>query len=213
MRSIEQTATLDERTDGAPGTGAKGGEAPSADETAAGAQDVPAAEEQAEAPAEPGHTEADEFGECARGVTQHILDLMGLDLTAVVTEADRHQVNLDLEGEDTRIIIGKHGQTLEALQQIVALIANKETPRRFRVFIDAEGYQQRRRERREQELVEMARADALRAKEMGQEAVIQYAVGPYERRVIHMAFVDDPEFVTYSEGEEPHRYVVISPRD
>ena len=44
-------------------------------------------------------------------------------------------------------------------------------------------------------------------------AIIQYAVGAYERRLVHMAFKDDPDFTTYSEGEEPHRYVVISPRD
>ncbi|NLC58183.1 MAG: KH domain-containing protein [Armatimonadetes bacterium] len=154
-----------------------------------------------------------EFGERVRAVTQHIIDLMGLNLTATVTRADRQQVNIDLEGGDARIAIGKHGQTLEALQHLVGLIVNKDASRRRRVFIDAEGYQQRRRDRREQELLEMVRMDAQRAKETGQEAIIQYAIGPYERRIVHMAFVDDPDFTTYSEGEEPHRYVVISPRD
>ncbi|MDH7568946.1 MAG: RNA-binding cell elongation regulator Jag/EloR [Armatimonadota bacterium] len=153
------------------------------------------------------------WAERVRHVTQHIVDLMGLQLQAIVSHADRHQVTIELTGPDTRIIIGKHGQTLEALQHLVSLIASKEAGRRRRVLVDAEGYQQRRRERRAQELVAMARADARRARELGQEALITYAVGPYERRIIHLAFKDDPDFITYSEGEEPNRYVVISPRD
>jgi spoIIIJ-associated protein len=195
MRSIEETDnTVDEAAQRVEGA------------------EVEPGEQTEEAPEE-GYGSAAEFGEHVREVTQHILDLMGLDLTAAVTRSDRYQVDIDLEGPDARIVIGKHGQTLEALQQIVGLIANKATDRRHRVLVDAEGYQQRRRERREQELIEMVRIDAERARESGQEAVIHYAVGPYERRLVHMAFADDPDFTTYSEGEEPHRYVVISPRD
>lgn len=176
-------------------------------------QGAPPAEVSAPAEERDGETGPAEFGEEVRAITQHILDLMHLELTAKVTSTDRYQVTVAMDGPDTRIVIGKHGQTLEALQHIVGLIANKDARRRRRVTLDAEEYQQRRRERREQELIEMARADAYRAKESGQEAVIQYAVGPYERRIVHMAFKDDPDFITYSEGEEPHRYVVISPRD
>ncbi|MBI3947878.1 MAG: KH domain-containing protein [Armatimonadetes bacterium] len=153
------------------------------------------------------------FGERVRDITQHIVDLMDLDLKAVLASADRHQVTVDLEGEDTGIVIGKHGQTLEALQHLVGLIAGKGERQRRRVVVDAEQYQQRRRERRERELIEMARADAQRARDLGQEALIQYAVGAYERRIVHLAFKDDPDFITYSEGDEPNRYVVISPRD
>lgn len=153
------------------------------------------------------------FGERVREITQRIVSLMRLDLMAKLTSADRYQVTIDLEGKDTRIIIGKQGQTLEALQHLVGLIASKGERHRRRVVVDAEHYQRRKRERRERELVRMARADAQRAKELGQEALIQYAVGPYERRIIHLAFKDDPDFITYSEGEEPNRYVVISPRD
>jgi len=195
MRAIDETDnTVDAVTESTEGA---------ASEPAQATGEVP--EEGQRAPAE--------FGAHVREVTQRIVDLMGLQLEARVAQADRHVVEIDLEGPDARIIIGKHGQTLEALQQVVGLIANKAATRRHRVLVDAEGYQQRRRARREQELLEMVRLDAQRAKETGQEAVIQYAVGPYERRIVHMAFANDPDFITYSEGEEPYRYVVISPRD
>lgn len=154
-----------------------------------------------------------EAGEHLRAVTQRIVDLMGLELQARVAEADRNEVAIELEGEDTPIIIGKHGQTLEALQHLVSIIGEKHAHPYRRILVDAEGYQRRRRERREQELLEMVHADAEQAKATGQEAVIQYAIGAYERRLVHMAFKDDPDIETYSEGEEPHRYVVISPRD
>lgn len=182
------------------------GAAPGPASPTAGQQTEPGGDEEA------GRASA-EFAERAREVAQDIVNLMGLQLTVTVTRADRQQVDLDLAGPDARIIIGKHGQTLEALQHLVGLIVNKDAGRRRRLFVDAEGYQQRRRERRERELLEMVRLDAQRARETGQEAVIQYAIGPYERRLVHMAFLNDPDFITYSEGEEPHRYVVISPRD
>jgi spoIIIJ-associated protein len=73
--------------------------------------------------------------------------------------------------------------------------------------MDAEGY----RSRREIALQEMARVYAQRVKESGQEAVLD-ALQSYERRIIHQSLMDDPDVFTYSEGEEPDRRVVISPR-
>jgi spoIIIJ-associated protein len=117
-------------------------------------------------------------------------------------------VRLLVEGPDMGVVIGKHGGTINALQYLVGLILQKRTGERIRLVIDAEGY----RTRREQALRDMARAYAQRVKETGQEAVLD-ALQAYERRIIHNSLSDDPDVFTYSEGEEPDRRVVISPRD
>ena len=121
---------------------------------------------------------------------------------------DQNTIPREVFGDDMGVVIGKHGNTINALQYLVGLIAHKRVGERVRVVVDAEGY----RGRREQTLRELARSYADRVKETGQEAVLD-ALQSYERRIVHTALADDPDVITYSEGEEPDRRVVISPRE
>jgi spoIIIJ-associated protein len=159
-------------------------------------------------PAEVEAAEAVNFAELARGLLDQILQEMKVPATVQGEQQPDSSVRLLVEGPDMGVVIGKHGGTINALQYLIGLIIQKRTGERVRLVIDAEGY----RSRREQALRDMARTYAQRVKESGQEAVLD-ALQSYERRIIHNSLADDPDVFTYSEGEEPDRRVVISPRD
>jgi spoIIIJ-associated protein len=146
-------------------------------------------------------------GEVVREVLAAILQRMGLQARVELENQEDGSYRLEVFGDDMGVVIGKHGNTINALQYLVGLIAHKRVGERVRVVVDAEGY----RGRREQTLRELARSFADRVKETGQEAVLD-ALQSYERRIVHTALADDPDVITYSEGEEPDRRVVISPR-
>jgi spoIIIJ-associated protein len=166
------------------------------------AEETPVEEEPAEA------GEPLDVAELARGLLDQILQAMNVPATVQGEQQPDGSVRLLVEGPDMGVVIGKHGGTINALQYLIGLIIQKRTGERVRLVIDAEGY----RSRREQALRDMARAYAQRVKESGQEAVLD-ALQSYERRIIHNSLADDPDVFTYSEGEEPDRRVVISPRD
>ena len=111
---------------------------------------------------------------------------------------------LKLHGEGLGVLIGKHGQTLDALQYLTNLAANKGRKDWNRVILDAENYRQRRRET----LEKLARHLAQRVKRSGRKAMLE-PMNPYERKIVHMSLQNDPEVTTYSEGEEPYRKVII----
>jgi spoIIIJ-associated protein len=136
-----------------------------------------------------------------------ILTAMGLKAEVRPKGIEDGSIRLEVNGPDMGVVIGKHGSTINALQYLVGLITHKRVGERVRVVVDAEDY----RSRRERTLQELAQTFARRVKETGQEAVLD-ALQSYERRIIHTALVDDPDVYTYSEGEEPDRRVVISPR-
>jgi spoIIIJ-associated protein len=144
----------------------------------------------------------------ARDLLDQVLQAMGVEAVVGAQRQPDGSVRLLVEGHDMGVVIGKHGSTINALQYLVGLILQKRTGERTRLVIDAEGY----RSRREQALKDMARTYADRVKETGHEAVLD-ALQSYERRIIHNSLADDPDVFTYSEGEEPDRRVVISPRD
>lgn len=164
-----------------------------------------------------GHTEAKvrvtakpSLAQRAVEVLTEILTKMGVGATPEVVSDDDEAVQINLRGEqDLGLLIGKHGQTLAALQLITAMIANRSQPpeKRRKVILDAEGY----RERRERALRSMARNAAERAKRTGQEVTLQ-ALSARERRIVHVALADDPAVTTRSQGEDPERVVVVSPR-
>lgn len=145
--------------------------------------------------------------ETGRDVLQRILEGIGGEGKAVVKTASDSQVLLDIVGGDTARIIGRHGQTIDAIQYLVGIIVNKKIGARARVIVDVEGY----RERREETLRQQALTLAKKVKETGQEAVLE-SLHSNERRVIHTALVDNPDVYTYSEGEEPNRFLIISPK-
>jgi spoIIIJ-associated protein len=151
------------------------------------------------------------------GLAQRALDLLGdilrlmsIDARAEITSDDPDGVHIDIhDTPDLGLLIGKRGQTLAALQLIVAMIANREQApeKRRRIILDAEGY----RARRENTLRAMARDAAERAKRSGRPVTLE-ALTPRERRVVHVALSGDPAVTTRSEGEEPNRSVIVAPR-
>lgn len=139
-----------------------------------------------------------------------ILRHMGVEATAEIVTDDPEGVEIDIRGtSDLGLVIGKHGQTLAALQLITAMIANRSEPpdQRRRIILDAEDY----RARRERTLQSMARSAAERAKRTGREVTLQ-ALTPRERRIVHVALADDSAVTTRSEGQDPDRVVIVSPR-
>lgn len=124
-------------------------------------------------------------------------------------EYDEEAKNMDinLTGEDMGMLIGKRGQTLDSLQYLVSLVANKETEEYVHVKVDTENY----RERRKATLENLARNMAHKAKRMRKSVSLE-PMNPYERRIIHAALQDDRYVTTHSEGDEPYRRVVITPK-
>ena len=115
--------------------------------------------------------------------------------------------NINIHGENLGILIGKHGQTLDALQYLVNLAANRNSKRRIRFFIDIEDY----RTRRVETLQSLARNLAERAVRLNQDVKLE-PMNRHERKVIHTSLQDNEDITTHSVGEEPHRYIVISPK-
>ncbi len=109
-----------------------------------------------------------------------------------------------LHGKDMGILIGKHGQTLDSLQYLTNLVANKNSDERVRVIIDVEDY----RDRRVETLTRLAHRLADKVKRTGERVELE-PMNPHERKIIHMALQNDRKVVTSSEGEEPSRCVVI----
>jgi len=137
-----------------------------------------------------------------------IFRCMNVPAEAQVGSEDEETVEVEIESpEDLGILIGKHGQTLFALQQLVNLMANRGQPVWKRIILDAQGY----RRRREKTLEDLALSNAQKVKELGK-AVVLDALLAYERRIIHITLKDDPSVTTRSIGEEPNRKVVIEPQ-
>ncbi|MBW3625072.1 MAG: KH domain-containing protein [Armatimonadetes bacterium] len=152
----------------------------------------------------------DELADDARDLFQEIISHLDVDAAVGIKAIDDRDIHLDADGDETGggILIGRRGQTLEAIQLLIATIVGRKTDRRVRVFLDAFGY----RERRAESLRQMALEVAEQVRSAGQEALTE-PLSPAERRIIHTALVDVEGVATYSEGEEPNRYVVITPSD
>ena len=129
---------------------------------------------------------------------------MGVEATPVVTrEGDTYQVVL--EGEDMGALIGRRGETLDAIQQLTGYAVNRGRSHRVRVHVDAEGYRARREEALERLAVKVAGKVVKYRKNMTLEAM-----NAYERHVIHATLQDYPGVTTYSTGTEPNRRTVVA---
>jgi spoIIIJ-associated protein len=140
-----------------------------------------------------------------------IHDLVGkadMDVQAKVTQVGGRYVNIELDGKDAAYLVGKHGEVLNALQYLVNIIAGRAIGNGVRVTIDGNHY----RNRREQQLTAHAQRVADEVKKRGEEAVLD-ALPAFERRIVHKALSEYAGVVTYSEGEEPNRRVVIAPAE
>lgn len=114
---------------------------------------------------------------------------------------------VSFHGKDLGILIGRRGETLDALQYLTNLAVNRILQNKIRIILDVEGY----RKRREQTLINLAQRLSNRVKETGNRIVLE-PMNPQERRVIHTALQNDSQILTFSEGQEPNRKVVIALR-
>lgn len=135
-----------------------------------------------------------------------ILKLMGME-AEITTSLEEGKVVADIKSENGAILIGKKGQTLNALQLIVNLIVNRDEKTRTKVIVDTENY----RQRRENALMKMAGEVADEVKSKGRSRELE-PMNPAERRVIHLALKDDRDVETTSQGEGNFRRVVVSPK-
>lgn len=164
-----------------------------------------AANSETEAPAKKEFVIDEEAVQAGKEFLQKIFNSMKIEVVMekFVNKADG-TVTLKLHGPDMGILIGKHGQTLDALQYLTNLVANKNSSERIRIIIDVEDY----RERRIETLTRLASRLADKVKRSGERVVLE-PMNPHERKIIHMALQNDRRITTLSEGEEPYRKVVI----
>ena len=156
-----------------------------------------------------GEEELEEQAEIAADFLEELLRKMGIEATAEPTLEDG-TMYVDVEGEDegdAAILIGRHGQTLESLQDLTRLVVTKRTGERCRVVVDVEDYRRRRRDR----LVALAREVARRVQRTRREEELE-PMNAYERKVVHDAVAEIPGVTSTSRGEDPDRRVVIRPR-
>lgn len=140
----------------------------------------------------------------AKSFLHEMFEKMGLQVVIEkLTAKDR--VTLQVHGEDLGVLIGKHGQTLDSIQYLTNLIANKGEEKRLYIMVDVEGY----RARREHTLAQLAKRLADKVKRTRHRVQLE-PMNAYERKVIHLTLQDVPHISTTSEGEGTNRHVVIS---
>ena len=140
---------------------------------------------------------------------QELLVKMGVNGTVSAFE-NEEGIKLKIDSDTDGLLIGRRGETLDALQYIVSLYENKDRKENGyrRISVDTEGY----RARREDTLRRLARRNALKVAKSGRSFAME-PMNPYERRVIHSALQSFRGVTTHSEGEEPNRRVIITPED
>ena len=134
-----------------------------------------------------------------------VLQAMGMEVQITSSIDSEGALNINMEGENMGILIGKRGQTLDSLQYLTNRIANKNQDEYVRVKLDTENYRQRRKET----LENLAKNIAYKVKRTKKPVSLE-PMNPYERRVIHSALQGDKYVSTHSEGEEPYRRVVVT---
>ena len=144
--------------------------------------------------------EAKRAKEFLAGLTQR----MGVPVEIQLQQTDE-QLRMQMAGEGMSLLIGRRGETLDALQYLTSLNINRGRDEYLRVNIDTENY----RAKREEALRKLAVRMAGRAKKSGRRVALE-PMNPYERRILHSALQNDPDVTTHSEGEEPYRRVIIT---
>jgi len=141
----------------------------------------------------------------AQEFLQNLTQLMGVPVSVAVNTDEEGNVRVNMEGDTLGILIGRRGETLDALQYLTSLQVNKGQSSYTRVTLDTEGY----RAKREDALKRLANRMANQAQRTGRKVSLE-PMNPYERRILHSALQDHPAVTTHSEGEEPNRHVVIT---
>ena len=161
------------------------------------AEEAPAKEE---APAATGEAE-DRAVEFLSNVTK----LMGVEVSITPRRDEEGNLRVDMHGDTLGILIGRRGETLDALQYLTSLFVNRGQENYVRVTLDTENY----RAKREEALTRLANRMANRAVKTGRKVVME-PMNPYERRILHSALQGNDAVTTHSEGDEPNRHVVIT---
>lgn len=132
-----------------------------------------------------------------------VTEKMGLTLNFKV-KVGKDVVYIEMDGKDSGTVIGKRGQTLDAIQYLTSLVINKDSEKYIKVVVDAENY----RAKRQKTLEQLANRLAAKVVKTGKYVRLE-PMNPYERKVIHATLQHNPNIITRSEGEEPYRKVVI----
>ena len=132
-----------------------------------------------------------------------LTEKMGLNLD-ITAKTGSSSVYLNIKGKESGTVIGKRGQTLDAIQYLTSLVVNKENEKYIRVVVDAENY----RAKREKTLEQLANRLADKVVKTKKSVRLE-PMNPYERKVIHATLQSNPNVTTKSEGEEPYRRVII----
>jgi spoIIIJ-associated protein len=152
--------------------------------------------------------EAEEQADAAADFLEEMLGHMRIDAIAEPSAQGSHMYVDIVDGpeDDMALLIGRHGQTLEAIQELTRMVVSRRLDDRVRVIVDVEDYRKRRNAR----LQERARELAERVNETGREEELE-PMNPYERKLVHDAAAGVDGVETISRGEEPSRFVVIRP--
>jgi spoIIIJ-associated protein len=142
----------------------------------------------------------------AAAAFERILRDLGIDAAPQIDGPRDGALTLSVGGQDSGILIGRHGQTLDAIEYLLNRIAAQRGTMSIRIGVDVEGY----RERRQESLEQTARRLAAQAKQTGRPASLG-PMSPRDRRIVHLALSDDREVTTRSQGEGSYRRVVIIP--
>ena len=148
--------------------------------------------------------EQSEEAKRASAFVSGLTERMGIPVEIALQETEE-QLRMQMTGEGMSLLIGRRGETLDALQYLTSLNVNRGREEYLRVSIDTENY----RAKREEALRKLAVRMAGRAKKSGRRVALE-PMNPYERRILHSALQDDPDVTTHSEGEEPYRRVIIT---
>lgn len=130
---------------------------------------------------------------------------MGIAVKQKISQEADGNIKVNLDGDDLAVIIGRNGSTLDAIQLVTNIAANKGTGEKIKVLVDAKGY----KEKKERALKDLALTEAEKVKKEKRSKILN-PMPPNERRIIHLALQEHPFVKTYSSGEEPMRKVIIS---
>ena len=178
-------------------------EKPAKQETPKASKEPKPVKQEAPKAAQPAGDDASQ--EKARTFLADLSKLMGVEVSIDAHRDDEGNVRVDMFGDTLGILIGRRGETLDALQYLTSLYVNRDKEEYTRVTLDTENY----RAKREEALRRLANRMANRAVKTGRKVVME-PMNPYERRILHSALQQNEAVTTHSEGEEPNRHVVIT---
>lgn len=158
-------------------------------------------------PADAGDQPSSASATVLRELLEHVRRALALDAHVSIRD-DGDGLSATFQGRDLGLVIGKHGQTIDAIQYLANAVVSRSTGERVDVVVDAAGY----RERRQTTLESLADRTAARVASSGSPEALE-PMSPAERKIVHIRLKDRGDVVTASEGSEPYRHVVVAPAE